>query len=810
MRFAPLLFSLFFASVLLTTPSAQGVPGGPGHVARVGEQVEIVRDAHGVPHVFASTDRGAMYGAGYATAQDRLFQMCFYRLAIQGRQAEFLGDVGEASANTIEQDKEMRYSGYYRHSRSVFANLDSVTRGLLQAFADGVNAWIDEPSMVPHPLFTTHAIAIEPWTPADSIAVWIWTGRKFQSRPFGKAELLHDFEDLVAQFGLEEAIATMSPNPIHDDPAALVQLADVSPEWVEAVMQYAKEHGYSDGGLGYWGHDTAKFSHAFVVDGELSGTGAAILISDPQIKVTMPSHWHEIHVKGATFEARGLALVGHPGLLIGFNADVAWGVTALGADLADLFELAIDPADPDRYLLDGVSLPMTIVPETILVKGGAPVAIEYRETEWGPVVTPLVDDVQAQEQFAMLAIPIAEASRDTTQGLYAMMRASSATEFGAALEGYRFPSVNVVFGDAAGDIGYWARAAIPLRSSSSPLGGMIAQDGSSLEYDWQEIVPNEILPHVFDPGAGTLYSANHMPVGSWYPVPLGLGTGSTGDTDRSRRLRELLVGPPMLGPAGMLAVQADTVNPSRRDIVRIGAYIERLGVTLDPPASQAVAALSSWLAAGGPMTDADPNTLVAHFLQTQFRQNTAPDLVSIYGGGNAGLNLFLKTMIEGIENQPGFLPTQDEIDYIENSLARGWNSALNQGPQGTWSSWYTANVLSAEIPYFQVSSAVASLDPTTTLPVGPFSVTQGGTILSQRAQSYTQFVPLADLSGPLGAGSLLPPGSAEGPGGSWQSQVPLWETGALKSAFLRKEDVLAPGGTSTTRLLYLQIPLATR
>ncbi|MAB80144.1 MAG: hypothetical protein CMJ89_12400 [Planctomycetes bacterium] len=168
MRFAPPLFSLFFASVLLTTPSAQGVAAGPGHVARVGEQVEIVRDAHGVPHVFASTDRGAMYGAGYATAQDRLFQMCFYRLAIQGRQAEFLGDVGEASANTIEQDMEMRYSGYYRHSRSVFAILDSLTRGLLQAFADGVNAWIDEPGMVPHPLFATHAIAIEPWTPADT------------------------------------------------------------------------------------------------------------------------------------------------------------------------------------------------------------------------------------------------------------------------------------------------------------------------------------------------------------------------------------------------------------------------------------------------------------------------------------------------------------------------------------------------------------------------------------------------------------------------------------------------------------------
>ena len=476
----------------------------------------------------------------------------------------------------------------------------------------------------------------------------------------------------------------------------------------------------------------------------------------------------------------------------------------------DLFELEIDPNEPRNHLVDGVSYPLTITPETILVRDGTPIEIEYSESVWGPVVTPLVDDLREGEVFAMKGIPIAESSRDTSQGLFAMMRASSAAGFGAALEGFRFPSVNVVFGDSEGSIGYWVRAAIPLRSSSSPLGGMIAQDGSSFANDWQDIVPNQILPHVLDPAAGALYSANHMPIGPWYPIPLGFGSGAAGDTDRSRRLRELLVGPFMLDPSQMLAVQSDTVNPSRRDIVRVGAYLRRQGVPLGSPALQALAALDDWLAAGGPSTNADPNALVAHLLQTQFRPNTAPSLVPIYGGGKSGLNFFLKTMIEGIENQPGFLPTGDEIAFIENSLTQGWNAALAKGPQESWTDWYTANVLVDDIPYFQVTEALNALDPATTLSVGPFETTEGGTILSQRAQSYTQYVPLADLHGPLGAGSLLPPGTAEGPGGHWQSQSLLWETGALKNAFLDRQAVIDQGGTTTQELRYIELPLETR
>ncbi len=213
-------------------------------------------------------------------------------------------------------------------------------------------------------------------------------------------------------------------------------------------------------------------------------------------------------------------------------------MTALGADQADLFRLQTDEARPDEYVFDGEWREMNVRRETIKVKGGADVELVVRETRFGPVVTPFAFAQEGEPEVALKRLPVWEEDRDTIQGALAMLRATDVGTFDLALEGWRFPSVNAVFGDREGNIGYRTALALPLRSPQAPQLGRAAHDGSAGEFDWQGMVPHALLPHVQNPQQGYLYSGNHRPIGSFYKIPLTNISGSWGHTVRSWRLEE--------------------------------------------------------------------------------------------------------------------------------------------------------------------------------------------------------------------------------------------------------------------------------
>lgn len=239
-----------------------------------------------------------------------------------------------------------------------------------------------------------------------------------------------------------------------DDEAAIVKRADVDEAWVEALHSFLESQGYTAARRRKDGDEVPKFSHAWVVGRERSTTGAAILVSDPQTPVTNPSLFHEFHIKGRSFNARGIGVPGSPILLIGFTDRVAWGVTALGADQADLFRLKTDPAHPGKYWFDGAWRSFRTRTETIRVKGEDPREIEIRESHLGPVVNEFAFARPGEGPVALKRIPLCEKDRETIQGAIAMLRAADAREFGRALAGWRFPSVNMLFGDHRGEIGY--------------------------------------------------------------------------------------------------------------------------------------------------------------------------------------------------------------------------------------------------------------------------------------------------------------------------------------------------------------------
>jgi penicillin G amidase len=365
------------------------------------EQITILRDPWGIPHVFADTDTGAFYGLGYATAEDRAFQMTYSLRMIQGRLAEVIGEVRQLNRNdtSLDHDRKMRIFGFYRAAQRTAEGLDAETIRLLQAYCDGVNAYFDRHRDQLHPLFAEIGLVPEPWTPADCLASWWQLGQYFATDGTrdliaGRTQPNEQQRADVARGrspqrgAVRDPAAPSSSEPLEllppDDEPAVVKRSDVSADWIERTFRYAREQGLSSGGAGAEG---PKFSHAWVVGRQRSTTGSAVLVSDPQTPVRNPSLLYAFHFQGKTFNARGVGVPGSPILLIGFTDKVTWGVTALGADQADLFQLDTDPDRPDQYRFDGQWRPMTVLQETIQIKGREPIEYTVRETHLGPVAT---------------------------------------------------------------------------------------------------------------------------------------------------------------------------------------------------------------------------------------------------------------------------------------------------------------------------------------------------------------------------------------------------------------------------------------
>jgi penicillin amidase len=755
--------------------------------------VEILRDPWGVPHVFAESDAGAFYGLGYATAEDRAFQMTYSLRIIQGRLAEVIGDVKKSARRetALENDKMMRTFGFWRAAKITAANLDAESKALLQAYCDGVNAYFHDHKDKLHPLFAQTGMTPEPWTPADCLASWWHLGQFFATD--GTRELM-----VLRNSGREikppADITPMGP----DDGPAVVKRSDVSKEWIERVEKYARERGASTGAPGPEG---PKFSHAWVVGKKLTTTGSSVLVSDPQTPVRNPSLFYEFHIKGKTFNARGIGVAGSPIILIGFTDRVAWGATALGADQADLFMLKTDPARPDQYEFDGQWRAMNVIRETIKVKGGLDAKYVVRETHLGPVATAFCFATPADGEVAMKRIPMCEPDRDTIQGAIAMMRARDAREFDAALAAWRFPSANLIFGDAAGDVGYRAAGATPLRASTNKHQGRQATAGHSKEDDWREFVPHQLLPHVINPASGFVYSGNHRPIESWYPLPLGTSTGAGGDTTRSWRVRERLLAKEKFTPEDVLDIHFDSVNPARREIVRLGLHMrDVLKRELSDDAQMSLDVLAPWYRAGASSDLTNKGAELATELSIFFRMMST-ELAFAYGGGETGLTYFLKSAAARIDKDAKADFSEREVTFIDQSLATAWRSAQQKygHEPATWNAKARRAVTQQRLGYYESVDGFPALDHSMVIAMPALNVVDGGTITSRAAQSYTQWVPMHD---PDSAQTILPIGQSERPDNPTRmSTMKLWEEGKLHAAPLSRAKVEALG-TNATRLEY--------
>ncbi|HEX5218361.1 MAG TPA: penicillin acylase family protein [Verrucomicrobiae bacterium] len=771
-------FCCFYLLALLIT--AVSIDAAPK--ASYGK-IELIRDTWGIPHIFADADAGAMYGLGYATAEERGFQMTYNLRIIQGRLAEIVGarPRGNRRETAVDNDRKMRTFGWVQAAERTAPNLDRNTRQLLEAYCAGVNdsfaAQKAEGRL--HPLFKQLGVEPETWKPADCLLSWWHLAQFFATDGTRDLMVLRNRQN--PRPGQPQPF---KPGPLwFDDTTAVVQRSDVSDAWLKRVEKFQSAQGF--GSVTNSG-DAPKFSHAWVVGGRKTTTGAAVLVSDPQTPVRNPSLWMEFHVAGKTFNARGIGVPGSPGLLIGFTRDLAWGLTALGADQADLFQLETDDQRPDEYRWNGKWRKMEVRTEQIKVKGAPAVEIKVRETHLGPVASEFCFRQPGDPEVALKRIPLCEPNRDTIQGVFAMMRARNAKAFAQALGDWRFPSANCVYGDRAGQIGYAVLGAVPIRSKlATEANGNEAMAGSGDAADWQGFVPQDLLPQLFDPAAGWILSANHRPVGSFYKIPLGLSTGSMGDTLRSWRLRERLQALPKFTPAQVLEIHEDAVNPARRNIVRLGLHLrDTTPGGLSDAATNALAQLEPWLKNGASSDLTVPGAQLATRISTFFRFVATP-LTFRFGGGESGLARFLKAADAEIAANPKAKFDEEVWDYIDNVLADAWEeyqSAPNARAR-------------PKLGWFDTLDGFGSLDASGDLRQAEITVLDGQTLHSQAAQSYTQWVPLDDVDA---ARTVCPIGHSDRPDSPARtSTMKLWESADLHPAPLSRASVNKIAATRT-------------
>jgi len=555
-------------------------------VAGLSAAVDIDRDSRGVPHIRAANRRDALFGLGYAHAQDRLWQMEFQRRIAHGRLSEIFGSA------TVAQDRFLRTLGTGRAAEAAWEQLPDDARADIEAYITGVNAFLamNQGSRLP-PEFAILRFEPAPWTGPDVIG-WVKMMAWDLSANYSTELLRHD---VVARVGLDRAAQLMPPL----DPASLAILpatigaaphqpveppsssaASSQPAgWASAIAESVSSgHPFVRDLLLGGARTEALGSNNWVVSGDKTATGFPLLANDPHLGTRIPSVWYLARLSGGSdFNVAGATLPGAPGVALGRNQFIAWGATNVAADVQDFFLERLDPSGT-RAEFQGQFEPLRIIPETIEVRGAEPVSFDVRLTRHGPLVSDAINAnaaaagmSQARGPLPALALRWTALDADDTT-VAAFLRLNGArnwNEFTEALRLLVVPSQNFVYADRDGHIGYYAPGRVPIRARGD---GRYPADGWSGEMEWLGVVPFDELPHAFDPPEGVIITANHQPAGALYPHLIG--------TDfpqpyRADRIRELLEARNRFTPDDFAAIQADTVSLHARDVLpRLLAIVE--------------------------------------------------------------------------------------------------------------------------------------------------------------------------------------------------------------------------------------------
>ncbi|WP_438487525.1 penicillin acylase family protein [Streptomyces sp. S186] len=539
------------------------------------DPVDVVRDGNGIPQIYADTDEDLFRAQGYVQAQDRFWEMDVRRHMTAGRLSEMFGK------SQIRTDEFLRTLGWHEVAQKEYdTKLAPATKKYLQAYSAGVNAYLKDHqdsalSLEYAALGFTNDYKPESWTPVDSVA-WLkamaWDLRGNMKDEIDRA--------LMSSRFTPQQIAQLYPQYPYQRNRPIVDGGGVDP----ATKEFDPKGGTTTGtgtGTGT-GDRTARGaagglqkqlsslsttlervpallgpngngigSNSWVVSGEHTTTGKPLLANDPHLAPQMPSLWYQMGLHCRTtgpkcsYDVAGFTFSGMPGVVIGHNQNISWGMTNLGADVTDLY---LEKINADGYLYDGKQRPFATRQETIKVAGGESRKITVRSTNNGPIVSDRDGELTNVGKDA----PVVNGSPDRGDGyavslrwtaltpgksmdaVFALNRAKDWTDFRKAAADFEVPSQNLVYADTKGNIGYQAPGAIPVRGKGD---GTSPAPGWDPAYQWKGFIPQSALPYEYNPKRGFIVTANQAVVDEKYPYVI---TRDWGYGARSQRINDLI------------------------------------------------------------------------------------------------------------------------------------------------------------------------------------------------------------------------------------------------------------------------------
>ncbi|MFD5464383.1 penicillin acylase family protein [Kitasatospora sp. NPDC127059] len=578
---------------------------GTVKVAGLSAPVDVKRDANGIPQLYADTPEDLFRAQGYVQAQDRFWEMDVRRHITAGRLSEMFGD------GQVDTDSFIRTMGWRQVAQKEYdTKLSPEAKKYLQAYSDGVNAWLGEhpggeKASLEYALLGAVNSGYQPeqWTPVDSVA-WL---KAMAWNLSGNLQEEIDRSLLAQDFGPDK-IAELYPDYPYSRNGTIVKTGTVSGDTYRPADGSAQP-GTAPGGGTTQGAATTKAlmqgltdridampqllgrpgqgigSNSWVVAGSHTTTGKPLLANDPHLGPGLPSVWYQMGLHCRTvssacqFDVSGFTFAGMPGVVIGHNKDIAWGFTNLGADVTDLYLEKV--TGPETYQVDGKDEKFDLRKETIKVAGGEDRTITVRTTRTG---APLISDVSTEQQNVGKYAPNGSSAPDrgtggygvalqwtalspgkTMDAVFELDKARNWDEFRAAAKDFAVPAQNLIYADAK-NIGYQAPGAIPVRGKGD---GSMPAPGWDSSYQWKpDPVPFTALPYSFNPAVGYIVTANQAVVDPGYKYTLTkdweYGTRAKEITDQ---IEGLLKNNGKISPDDMQTLQLDNTSIMAKTLV---------------------------------------------------------------------------------------------------------------------------------------------------------------------------------------------------------------------------------------------------
>ena len=512
-------------------------------------EIRIYYDDRLVPHIFANSDKDALYAQGYVTAQHRLWQMDFISRLAAGRLSEVLGKA------TIDRDLMMRKYGLEYSAKIKVEKWKTFPESYaaLESFKQGINSYINSLDDKNLPLeYKLVNYRPEEWTDLNSALVS--NNLAFTLSRHGPDIYNTNAKLLLGEDVFEKLYNQRNPKQvpvIREDVSLASELKREKPEGIDfldnPVSGYTYKEPIPGAGSNNWAIGPAK-----------SASGNAILANDPHLQLSLPSIWYELHIVTPTTNAYGVTVPGVPGIIIGFNEDIAYGSTNVGQDMLDYYTIDWVDKEAGTYKVDGKVMTAEKIPQTIQVKKGKDIHWDMMVTIFGPVIWESED--KSSPDLAMQWMAHRAPNKPEYYSFVEAMKCKDYDCYKKATSNFLTPAQNFVFADKQGNIGLRINGNLPVKYKNE---GMFLKKGNSRKNMWSEIIPRESNMQSLNPSLGFVSSANQISSDSNYAHPYHGGF----EDYRGRRINELLEEGEAMNVEDMKQFQLDDLSIKARDFL---------------------------------------------------------------------------------------------------------------------------------------------------------------------------------------------------------------------------------------------------